>query len=70
MSHSDLRLHFGLGQAERVDRLEVRWPSGAVQVLRDIAADQVLTGMGRMKRDRMGRIRLELSELWVNRRES
>ena len=43
LSHNDLRLHFGLGKAERVDRLEVRWPSGAVQVLRDIAADQVLT---------------------------
>ena len=43
LSHSDLRLHFGLGKAERVDRLEVRWPSGAVQVLNDIAADQVLT---------------------------
>ena len=43
LSHSDLRLHFGLGKAERVDRLEVRWPSGTVQVLSDIAADQVLT---------------------------
>ena len=43
LSHNDLRLHFGLGKAERVDRLEVRWPSGAVQVLSDIAADQVLT---------------------------
>ena len=43
LSHNDLRLHFGLGQAEHVDRLEVRWPSGGVQVLSDIAADQVLT---------------------------
>ena len=43
LSHNDLRLHFGLGKAEGVDRLEVRWPSGTVQVLRDIAADQVLT---------------------------
>ena len=43
LSHSDLRLHFGLGKAERVDRLEVRWPSGTVQVLSDIAVDQVLT---------------------------
>ena len=43
LSHSDLRLHFGLGKAARVDRLEVRWPSGVVQVLSDIAADQVLT---------------------------
>lgn len=43
LSHNDLRLHFGLGKAKRVDRLEVRWPSGTVQVLSDIAADQVLT---------------------------
>ena len=43
LSHNDLRLHFGLGQTERVDRLEVRWPSGTVQVLSDIAADQILT---------------------------
>ena len=43
LSHNDLRLHFGVGEAERVDRLEVRWPSGVVQVLSDIAADQVLT---------------------------
>jgi len=42
LSHSDLRVHFGLGVAERVEELEVRWPSGRVQVLRDIAADQVL----------------------------
>jgi hypothetical protein len=31
MSQSDLRLHFGLGVASRVDLLEVRWPSGAVE---------------------------------------
>ena len=42
LSHSDLRVHFGLGANERVDELEVRWPSGTVQTLRDIAADQVL----------------------------
>jgi len=42
LSHSDLRVHFGLGESERVEELEVRWPSGKVQVLRDIAADQVL----------------------------
>ena len=29
MSHSDTRAHFGLGEATRVDRLEIRWPSGA-----------------------------------------
>ena len=29
LSASDPRVHFGLGDASRVDRLEVRWPSGA-----------------------------------------
>jgi hypothetical protein len=42
LSHSDLRVHFGLGKSERVEELEVRWPSGKVQVLRDIAANQVI----------------------------
>jgi hypothetical protein len=34
------RLHFGLGDAIKVDRLTVRWPSGAVQTLGDLAADR------------------------------
>ncbi|MEW6755240.1 MAG: FG-GAP-like repeat-containing protein [Candidatus Latescibacterota bacterium] len=33
-------VHFGLGQRTRVDRLEVRWPSGRADVHGDIAADQ------------------------------
>ena len=31
--------HFGLGDAERVERLEIHWPSGKVQVLTDVKAD-------------------------------
>ena len=31
LSHSDLPLYFGLGSAKKVDRIEVTWPSGAVQ---------------------------------------
>ncbi len=34
-SASDGRVHFGLGGAKTVRRVEVRWPSGAVQVLKD-----------------------------------
>ena len=34
---------FGLGAAKTVPEVEVRWPSGVVQVLRDVAADQVVT---------------------------
>jgi hypothetical protein len=39
---SDPRVHFGLGKDETVTRLEVRWPSGAVQVLENAASNQVL----------------------------
>jgi hypothetical protein len=35
-------VHFGIGAARTVDRLEIRWSSGAVQVLTDVPADQVL----------------------------
>ena len=34
--------HFGLGSAEEIERLEVRWPSGAVSVLEQVAADRIL----------------------------
>ncbi|MEK7404394.1 MAG: CRTAC1 family protein [Acidobacteriota bacterium] len=35
-------VHFGLGKLEAVDKIEIRWPSGTVQVLKDVKADQVL----------------------------
>jgi hypothetical protein len=40
----DSRLHFGLGEASKVDRLEIRWPKPGdqVQVLNDVKVDQVL----------------------------
>jgi hypothetical protein len=41
-SASDPRVHFGLGDATTVRRVEVRWPSGTLQVLHDLAADRVL----------------------------
>jgi hypothetical protein len=31
LSHSDARLHFGLGSRTKIDSIEVRWPNGAVQ---------------------------------------
>ncbi|MFO0984796.1 MAG: CRTAC1 family protein, partial [Planctomycetota bacterium] len=37
LSHSDLRLHFGLGTSRSVDRLEVRWPSGKQQVFEHLS---------------------------------
>ena len=42
-SQNDLRLHFGLGQAAIADAVEIRWPSGLVQQLRGIQADQIVT---------------------------
>ena len=37
------RLHFGLGAVDEVESVKVRWPSGIVQELADVAANQVLT---------------------------
>jgi hypothetical protein len=42
-SSSDRRLHFGLGKEKVVRTIEVRWPSGTIQLLKDAKADQVLT---------------------------
>ena len=42
LSHDDLRVHFGLGQASGVDRVTLRWPSGIVQALEDVTVNQVL----------------------------
>jgi hypothetical protein len=43
LSSSDLRLHFGLGATARVDRIEVHWPSGMTDVVKDVPADHILT---------------------------
>ena len=37
---NDIRVNFGLGTATKIDSLEIRWPSGIVQVLKDILAGQ------------------------------
>jgi hypothetical protein len=41
-SQNDLRVHFGLGPATKVDRLEIRWPNGLEEEWRDIAVDRVM----------------------------
>jgi len=42
LSAHDSRMHFGLGSAVRADRLEITWPSGKKQVLRNLTANQVV----------------------------
>jgi hypothetical protein len=36
-------IHFGIGQVRSVDRLVVKWPSGATQTLTKIPANRTLT---------------------------
>ncbi len=55
ISHNDFRLHFGLGPAARVDEIEVRWPSGHVDSIRRVEAQQLVVieegrGMVRVER--------------------
>jgi enediyne biosynthesis protein E4 len=42
LSSSDKRVHFGLGKERVVKEIEIRWPSGIRQVLKDVPADQIL----------------------------
>jgi hypothetical protein len=43
LSQNDLRLHFGLGTATKIDSVEVRWPNGIVETLQNVAADAIYT---------------------------
>jgi hypothetical protein len=43
LSQNDLRQHFGLGTATKLDSVEIRWPSGLVEKLENIAADAIYT---------------------------
>jgi hypothetical protein len=43
LGQNDLRAHFGLGELPRVESVEVRWPGGQVETLRDVAANQIVT---------------------------
>jgi enediyne biosynthesis protein E4 len=42
LSSRDKRVHFGLGGEARALNVEIRWPSGLVQALKDVRADQIL----------------------------
>jgi enediyne biosynthesis protein E4 len=42
-SSSDKRVHFGLGSASVIDKIEIAWPSGMRQILTNVKSDQILT---------------------------
>jgi len=42
ISQNDLRVHFGIGKADKVELLEIRWPSGAIETLQDIKPNQLI----------------------------
>jgi enediyne biosynthesis protein E4 len=55
LSQNDLRLHFGLGDREKADRVEVLWPGGKVEVFTNLAAGKyysVRQGAGIVNADR------------------
>jgi enediyne biosynthesis protein E4 len=43
LSQNDLRLHFGLGASDKMSEVEIRWPQGETEILRDVAADFIYT---------------------------
>ena len=43
ISQNDLKLHFGLEKRTSVDLIQVRWPSGAVDTLKDVAVNKIVT---------------------------
>jgi hypothetical protein len=43
LSHDDMRVHFGLGDATRVDRIRIRWPNGNAQEPGGFDADRFVT---------------------------
>jgi len=41
ISQNDLRLHFGVGQATKIDQVEIQWPSGRKQVVRGLETNRI-----------------------------
>ena len=42
LAQNDLRAHFGLGRAARAERLEIRWPDGASEVVEDLPVNHIV----------------------------
>lgn len=43
LSQNDPRMHFGLSKNDKVEKIEIKWPSGKIQILDNIAVNQILT---------------------------
>jgi hypothetical protein len=43
ISNSDMRVHFGLGKADKVEWVEIRWPSGLTERFSNLPVDQIHT---------------------------
>ena len=59
MSQNDSRLHFGFGSEDKIDLLDIRWPSGRKETIRDLPTDFIYTilegkGINAKKRIRPG----------------
>ncbi len=57
-SQNDLRVHFGLGDTRRIDALEILWPSGTLDRMADVLADQLVVvkeGVGIIRSETFGR---------------
>jgi hypothetical protein len=58
VSQNDLRLHFGIGDAARVERVEILWPSGRKEAFENLKANQIVTleeGKGSLLTQETGR---------------
>jgi len=56
LSQSDLRIHFGLAGAAKIEKVEILWPSGQIETLANLAADQhysVVEGQGIVPAERV-----------------
>ena len=56
LSQNDVRVHFGLGAAKKIETVEIRWPSGKIETLKDLDADKfysVLEGQGIVPREKI-----------------
>lgn len=42
LGQSDRRIHFGIGSSKVAEKIEIRWPSGVIQILENVPADQIL----------------------------